>query len=421
MKIKRFFAADMRQAIKMVRDELGSDAVILSNKNVDGGVEIVAARDYDEQQIQSRMEAQERKQVEQKKPAVKDVIFPTEAVKPFVAKVEPRTPKKQPERREIARKPKSSIEWSQDPALLEMGRELKQIRRVIDTHLSESDWVSGARSNPARIELLKRLRNIGLSTELSLSTVNCLDEGDDSNSGWLQAQQRLANQLSIADDSLLEQGGVVALVGPTGVGKTTTIAKLAARYRLKYGSRQVALVTTDNYRIGAFEQLSTYGRILDVPVRAASTAEELDNVLNSFIDRKLVLIDTAGVGQRDDRLAQQFALFRESEAAIQSYLVLSAATQTRGLDEAIKTFQCFNPQSCILTKTDEAFSLGAAVSSLIKSQLPLSWITDGQQVPEDLHIASPNRLLNECFSAEDSDYNPVDTFNYEAWVAQANV
>ncbi|RLA23617.1 MAG: flagellar biosynthesis protein FlhF [Gammaproteobacteria bacterium] len=418
MKIKRFFATDMRQAIKMVREELGSDAVILSNKNVEGGVEIVAARDYDEQQIQARLQQQEEKKAILKNPVIKPFAKPTHSQ--YSMKPEATLGAKKPlrERREA---PRQKVEWSQEPALVEMGQELKQIRKVIDARLSESDWMNGARTNPVRVDLLKRLRNVGFSTGLSLETVNCLDEHDDEESGVRKAQQRLANQLPIADDNLLEHGGVVALVGPTGVGKTTTIAKLAARYRLKYGSRQIALVTTDNYRIGAYEQLSTYGKILDVPVRAASTPEELDNVLNSFIDRKLVLIDTAGMGQRDNRLAQQFALFSECQTAIKSYLVLSAATQTRGLDETIKTFQGFAPQSCILTKTDEAFSLGAAVSSLIKSQLPLAWITDGQQVPEDLHIAHPNRLLNECFSAEDSDYNSADTFNYEAWVAQANV
>lgn len=420
MKIKRFFAQDMRQAIKMVREELGPDAVILSNKNVEGGVEIVAARDYDEQQIQARLQQQEKKRVIPKPPPV--------SVKPFAKSPLPKATMHAADRLDV-KKPTAArrepvrqrIEWSQEPALVEMGQELKQIRKVIDARLSESDWLNGARTNPVRVDLLKRLRNMGLSTALSLETVNCLDEQDEIEQGLKKAQLRLANQLPIAEESLLEHGGVVALVGPTGVGKTTTIAKLAARYQLKYGSRQIALVTTDNYRIGAYEQLSTYGRILDVPVRAASTPEELDNVLNSFIDRSLVLIDTAGMGQRDNRLSQQFALFNECQTAIKSYLVVSAATQTRGLDEAIETFRGFNPQSSILTKTDEAFSLGAAISSLIKSQLPLAWITDGQQVPEDLHIARPKRLLNECFSAEDSDYNSSDNFNYEAWVAQANV
>jgi flagellar biosynthesis protein FlhF len=418
MKIKRFFAPDMRQAIKMVREELGSDAVILSNKNVEGGVEIVAARDYDEQQIQVGLQQQEKKRVIREEAKIESFSKPVRQQPPMQNRVTAIVKKPLPIKNEA---PRQKIEWSQEPALVEMKQELKQIRRVIDARLSESDWVSGARANPVRIELLKRLRNVGFSTEVSLEVVGCLNEQDDTESGLRRMQQRLANQLPIANDNFLEHGGVVALVGPTGVGKTTTIAKLAARYRLKYGSKQIALVTTDNYRIGAFEQLSTYGRILGVPVRAASTPEELDNVLNSFIDRKLVLIDTAGMGPRDNRLSQQFALFNECQTAIKSYLVLSAATQTKGLDEAIRIFHGFDPQSCILTKTDEAFSLGAAVSSLIKSQLPLAWITDGQQVPEDLHMAHPNRLLNECFSTENSDYNSADTFNYEAWVAQANV
>ena len=134
------------------------------------------------------------------------------------------------------------------------------------------------------------------------------------------------------------------LVGPTGVGKTTTIAKLAAKFILKHGASQVALITTDNYRIGAHEQLNTYGRILDVPVRVASSAEELRNLINGFSDKRLILIDTAGMSQRDMKLVEQINTLQQNELSIRSYLVMSAATEYKAMNAIIKAFSVFDPQ-----------------------------------------------------------------------------
>ena len=147
---------------------------------------------------------------------------------------------------------------------------------------------------------------MGISTKLSEKIANRFNNASDAKFVFAgKAQEMLAKVLPVADDNLLEAGGIVALVGPTGVGKTTTIAKLAAKFILKHGSKEVALITTDNYRIGAHEQLNTYGRILDVPVRVASSAEELRYLINGFADKRLILIDTAGMSQRDMKLAEQ--------------------------------------------------------------------------------------------------------------------
>lgn len=421
MKIKRFFAKDIRQAIKQVKEDLGADAVILSNKNVDGGVEIVAARDYDEQQIQASLQRQKPQPpaAPRRERLTDSTVNHSRAANQNARRYQ--APKVEQKNSSPRRAVKPEIEWSQEPALVEMKKELSEIRKVIDIHLSQAEWASSAQINPVRIELLKRLRDVGISKELSMESVSQAGGEDSVEDAYSRVQGRLANQLPVSDDRLLDQGGVIALVGPTGVGKTTTIAKLAARFRMKHGPEQVALVSTDHYRIGAHEQLTTYARILGVPVRSASSPEELDDILNSFLDRKLVLIDTAGLGQRDDRIAQQQTLFEACHAQITSYLVLSATTQTRGIEEAIRAFSGFNPRYSILTKIDEACSLGAAVSALISSQLGLAWVTDGQQVPEDLHRAHANRLINQCFSLYKSDYNSEDDLNYEAWVAQANV
>ena len=152
-----------------------------------------------------------------------------------------------------------------------------------------------------------------------------------------QLAEVLTAQLKISEDEILRQGGAVALLGPTGVGKTTTIAKLAARFAMKYGAEQVALITTDNYRIGAHEQLQTYGRIMGCPVRQVRDAEELANALYQFRHRRLVLIDTAGVGQRDIRLTEQLdTLVKNAKVRIRSYLVMSATSQRRVMQEAVE-------------------------------------------------------------------------------------
>jgi flagellar biosynthesis protein FlhF len=213
---------------------------------------------------------------------------------------------------------------------------------------------------------------------------------------WRQSMGRLASQLRLSEDDFLTQGGIYALVGPTGVGKTTTIAKLAARCALKHGARHVALVTTDSYRIGGQEQLRSYARILGVPIRVARTHDELKDTLADLLDRRFILIDTAGMNQRDMKLSEKFALLKQQSPRVKTLLTLSANTQASGMDDIIKAFSHLDLSGCILTKTDETSSLGGALSAMIRHQLPMAFVTNGQQVPEDLSLARPNTLVNQA-------------------------
>jgi len=228
----------------------------------------------------------------------------------------------------------------------------------------------------------------------------------------------LVKVLPIAEDNLLETGGIAALVGPTGVGKTTTIAKLAARFILKHGSSQVALITTDNYRIGAHEQLNTYGRILDVPVRVASSAQELSHLINDFADKRLILIDTAGMSQRDMKLVEQINTLQQNELSIRSYLVMSAATEYKAMNAVIKAFAVFSPKASILTKLDEAVTIGSAISSIIEHNLPLSFVADGQQVPENIHSPHARSLIEHCVAELNAESDLNECVDYEPWMAQ---
>jgi flagellar biosynthesis protein FlhF len=265
---------------------------------------------------------------------------------------------------------------------------------------------------------MDQLIDFGFSRGLTGKIINRLGHYQQFDVAMAKSQEMLSKIIPIADDRLLEQGGIAALVGSTGVGKTTTIAKLAAQFILKHGSRQIALITTDNYRIGAHEQINTYGKILDVPVRMASDADELRQHINSFSDKRLILIDTAGMSQRDLRLAEQLKTLQHGDLPIQSYLVMSATTQYKAALEIMDAFQILEPQATILTKFDEAVTKASALSALIERRMPLSFITDGQQVPEDIYAPEAGTLIQQCMQTESEAFS--DNMNYDHWMAESH-
>ena len=283
-----------------------------------------------------------------------------------------------------------------DPALIKIQDELKGLRNIMEAPLMQFAWGEAERVKPLYASLLKQLMMLGLSPQLC-EGISKKITGDGLNKhNWLDALKLLAQLVPVAKDDLLEQGGIVSLVGPTGVGKTTTIAKLAARFALRHGRRSVALVTTDSYRIGAHEQLRTYGRILGVPVQVASDCDELKNVLAHNHNHKLTLIDTAGVSHRDLRLTEQLATLKVRNARIKNYLVLSATGQRSLQDDVIRSFRQAGLHGCMLTKVDEAVSLGEILSVLIQHKLPIAYVSDGQKVPDNLHAARGKLLVREA-------------------------
>lgn len=376
MKIKRFFASDVRSAMRMVREELGEDAVILSNRRVNGGIEIISAIDYDENAL--------RQEVQQEHPRSKQEFEQTTA--------SPIYPEQQPATQQPSEKPQ--IIWSQEPTLLEMRGEIKTLRGLLETQLASLTLKEQQIQNPFQYELMQRLAKLGLGSKLTNELLRSLPPQAGEEELWRRLLGKIAVKITVTDDDILTHGGAVALVGPTGVGKTTTIAKLAARFAMRHGARSVALISTDNYRIGAHEQLKAYARILDLPIRFANSAESLQSALDYFCDKRLVLIDTAGMSQRDLRLSEQFSVLNGESDRVRTYLVASTTTRLSGLHEVVRGYKAVDLSGCILTKVDESTFLGHALDVVIQHQLPVAYISDGQRVPEDLQPARAHTLVS---------------------------
>jgi flagellar biosynthesis protein FlhF len=388
MKVKRFFAPDMRQAIRLVREEQGPDAVILSNRQVDGGIEIIASVDYDE----SLLERESVKSVQPETSPAQD-----KAAEPVATHkaADTYTRNAQPAARDTSMH-RSSVDWSQDPSIVAMRDEIRQLRGLLEDQLAHLAWGDMKRREPLHADVMRRLSSMEINSRLVERISAPAVHARDKEHAWQLAMAELAASVPVAEEDFLDQGGIVALVGSTGVGKTTSIAKLAARYVLRHGQRHVALVTTDSYRIGAHEQLMTYGRLLGVPVQVASDHNELRSTLNSLSDKRLVLIDTAGMSQRDVRLTEQFATLADTGLPIRTLLVLSATVHPSVLDETIRAFSGVPLDGAILTKLDEAASLGGVLSAIIEQQLPLRFVANGQRVPEDIQIARVNELVQQA-------------------------
>lgn len=409
MKIKRYSGTDMRQVLRMVREEQGPDAVILSNRRVDGGVEIVAAVDYDEQALAAQAQQHEesatyeRRAQPSKHDAPKSESPKHEAPPKYEAPRETRA-QGQSERRAQSAQPAPV----RDENLADMRREIQALRNLMEDQLSYFAWGEFGRQDPTRFALLKKLLRLGVNANLCRVLADNRGSVRDMDKGWKDALDDLTRRVPVRDDDILARGGVVALVGPTGVGKTTTVAKLAARYALRHGARHVALITTDNYRVGGHEQLRTYGRILNIPVRVAGDAVELGKAISDLSGHGLVLIDTAGMSQRDLRLAEQLSVIAEAQPHIRSYLVLAAGAHYNSLRQAARAFHRLDLDGCILTKLDESTCLGAALDVTIEERLPIAYVSDGQRVPEDIHLARADDLVARSVAIMEAQGMDVD-------------
>lgn len=360
MKLKRYLAPNMRKAMILVRDELGDDAVIMSTRKTNDGVEVVAAIDPEAQQFKEEV--------------------PTQA-------------------RVSYQSPESDIQYGTAPMqsnteIAKMADELKAVKQLLENQLSGLAWNQSETQDPNKIHLIKRLVKLGIGWNLAQRLVSEVNANNDQ--AWSEILGSIEAMVPVDEKDIIETGGIVALVGPTGVGKTTTIAKMASRFVMRNSSNQIALVTTDCYKIGAQAQLKTFADMMGVPVHVVNSEGEMYSLLSSLATKKLILIDTAGISQKDILLTQQLTKQKAGLNHIRNYLVMSAATQLSVMKDIVTSFEQVGLKGCILTKVDEALQLGNILTVLIENQLSLSYLSGGQRVPEDLEPVKARDLLDKA-------------------------
>ncbi|MFZ5498220.1 MAG: flagellar biosynthesis protein FlhF [Pseudomonadota bacterium] len=276
--------------------------------------------------------------------------------------------------------------------------EMRAIKTLLERQLAGFAWGDLTRHAPVRAQLLGEMLEAGFSGQLARRLAEELPESLDVQEGrkWLSAAVNRRLRTLTSDNDLIDQGGVFALVGPTGVGKTTTTAKLAARCVVRYGADKLALLTTDGYRIGAHEQLRIYGRILGVPVHVVRDSEDLRRMLAELSGKHMVLIDTVGMSQRDRMVAEQAAMLMRA-GDVKRLLLLNATSRGDTLDDVIKSYAGEDIAGCILSKVDETAALAPALDAVVRHGLLLTYIANGQRVPEDLHLPNRAYLLHRAF------------------------
>lgn len=346
---RKFVAASGREALRLAREALGERAMVLASRAIEGGFEVVAM-------------------------AEDETAAAVSAARPLPPA---------------------------EPAADNVLSELHSMRSMIEERLASVVWNEQERRDPVRGRLLRTMLTAGFSARLSKALLEKLPAGHSHAEGLAFVKSELLRTVPVGGDeeALLAQGGVYALVGPTGVGKTTTTAKLAARCVMRFGAQKLALVTTDSYRIGAFEQLRIYGQILDVPVFAVKDQASLQLVLQDLRDRHMVLIDTVGMSQRDRAVSDQVAMLCGAGRPVKRLLLLNAASHGDTLNEVVYAYQHAGQGSelagCIFTKLDEAPSYGALLDTVIRHRLPVHYLSNGQKVPENLVTADRAQLVEE--------------------------
>jgi flagellar biosynthesis protein FlhF len=462
MNVKKFTAPTSREALRKVRDALGPDAVILSNRPVDGVVEILALDNDDVASLaspspESEMAAPrpqlhhlddvpaapaartlhaagaprpydapaagfrdaepaapvERRSAPMARPAMPsfpDLDEPAPAAHTYANRRAP-----QPEApavdmaamtammsAAIAQAKESAANAAASAAAAEMQgmmSELRAMRGMMESQLSELSWGTTQQREPQKAAVLREMLAAGFSASLSRYLIDKLPAGKDAAEAMRWIRTVLARNITTMsdEDAILDRGGVFALVGPTGVGKTTTTAKLAARCVMRHGPEKLALITTDAYRIGGHEQLRIYGKILGVMVHSVKDEADLRIALKELRNKHTVLIDTIGMSQRDQMVTEQVAMLTESGANVQRLLCLNATSTNETLNEVVRAYQGTGLAGCIMTKLDEAASIGNVLDVLVRQKLNLYYISNGQRVPEDLHLADRAMLIDRAF------------------------
>jgi len=485
MNIKRFFAKNSSEALSLVKKALGEDAVILSNRAVDGGNEILAFREQDIESMisdepysePSRMSVRHRLEdfddggseptflsyvnknhrdhqgevassgfIHSAKRELDDAeryesanvrnlppkVFTQRrtAEKPSIdsAILEPiNRPSQKNAAKVISTQPvaKTATEApaatsnadreASEQQIANMMSEIRIMRNAIESQLTEMSWGSIQKRDPVKAMMLSTLLTAGFSPALSRQLAEKMPANltQKEAMNWTQAIID-KNLITMPDETdILDKGGIFTLIGPTGVGKTTTTAKLAARFVMKHGASKLGLITTDAYRIGGHEQLRIYGKILGVMVHAVKDEADLQIALEELKGKHTILIDTVGVSQRDRMVSEQIAMLSNTSRKIKKLLCLNATNTSETLTDVINAYKGKGLDGCIITKLDEAAIIGNVLDVTIREKLKVYYVANGQRVPEDLHLANKKVLVHRALKLGTQNNTPYKLANAE--------
>ena len=432
MKVKRFVADNMQQALKLVSAELGPDAVIVSSRRVDNGMEVVASSEMlgemssDKQseldrQLRLQRELEAAKQAARSNEALRQGRADASAEDSFVdARTSQRSSMSSSQNAQVSQHTSGTSGAAQESSLAaeaaakmaarveaerkksdetyqtrlqEMQGELRELKDWLVSHQG-SAWDTRRPLTWQQSQLWQRCQDIGLEPAWADRVVSMSDQSGDLEQAWKSALSVIQSDLPILPQGVLEKGGTIALVGPTGAGKTTTIGKIAARFVQRHGADSVAFVTLDNYRVAAHDQLQAFARILGVEMKVVLQNGDLAKTLSTLRKKKLVLVDSAGLASQDPHFSAQLSMLKQTGKDVRKFLVLPLTSQARCLQENYEHFRPAGLDGCIFTKLDECFSLGAGLSVAALTRLPLTLITDGPHIPDDLHYPDASRLVN---------------------------
>lgn len=482
MNVQRFFGRSNKEAMRALRSALGEDGVVLRNRAVDGGIEILAMADPAPSQPSKRQQQLQPSGSQGASPAAGAAAARRAARPPEMSTVSFQTfarersgraalpaetsPASRPAGSRLpqagwtvpdveptlsvpvpvaasAPSPAPAMSMSMAPGSFDLTgiaaadiptltetlqsvgsvavpagsapdddvrAELRAMRGFLSHQFSAMAWFDGVRRQPGQARLLRRLLGCGFSPSLARSLTAALpaDYSDAEADAWLPGAIASRIQGDDADrGSIFDDGGVFALVGPTGAGKTTTVAKIAARFAMRHGTGSIGLITVDGYRVGGHDQLRAFGRLLGVPVHAALDAAALADFLRLFMNKKLILIDTAGMSQHDERVGELLAAL--SSTAVRKVLVVNAAAQAGTTEEVLRAWRAERCAGVVLSKLDEAAGIGGALDCVIRAGVRVVGCTDGQRVPEDWQPADASMLARRSLQARCAEaFEPSD-------------
>jgi flagellar biosynthesis protein FlhF len=358
MAVKKFYAADMHTALSTIRHQLGEDAIILGSRQLADGIEVSASADSAETEMASDSFASE-----------------------YAASLG---------KREWRHKPLQESDAENAGIYSELGN----IRSLLQHWMDDQAFRSCATRSPTHAKLWERFRKLGLEADQTSSLLRLVDTTTDLKAAWYQSLSELCSRLPTAEEDIVGQGGVFALLGASGVGKTTTLGKLATRAVLSHGADAVALVTTDHYRIAAHEQLRTLSKILHVNMYTVDEENSLSSVLDELEDKHLVLIDCAGLNPSSRQFQEQQHILQQAGNRCSNLLVMSASSQRQVQRAELRAYADFQPVAAIITKVDETSNLGGSLDAILEVGLPIAYTCHGQAIPEDIAVANPQHLVN---------------------------